>query len=90
MYISQIYKALIADTITEVLCLSTRASCGGNPYFSCLQVKARMQVAYGSMVSTGNIENMGDLTLRNITVNIGCSCSYLVPVMFQNVEEIAE
>ena len=83
------FNQFVSDTITEVMCLNAGQSCGGNPYFSCLQVKSRMQVAYGTIVSEGNHLDMVELTLRNITVNIGCSCSYVVPVMFRN-ENIVE
>ena len=47
-----------------------------------------MQVTYGLIMSnSGLVVEGGDisrLTLRNITVNIGCSCSYFVPIMFNS------
>ena len=49
------------------------------------------QVTYGIRVSEeGLLETEPELSLRNITVNIGCSCSYFVPVMFQDVSLVEE
>ena len=50
-----------------------------------------LQVTYGLITKDdGQIEVEGELTLRNITVNIGCSCSYFVPIMFQNTNMVEE
>ena len=47
-----------------------------------------LQVTYGLTVVEGRLEPAGDLTLRNITINIGCTCSYFVPFLFNTQSEM--
>jgi hypothetical protein len=56
----------IPQTITEIMCQQPSEVCGGNHAYQCRQIRSKMLVGYtegGSVVS-----------LRNNTVNIGCSC----------------
>ena len=49
------------------------------------------KVTYGiSVTEDGILVTEQELSLRNITVNIGCSCSYFVPIMFQDVNLVEE
>ena len=49
------------------------------------------KVTYGiSVTEEGILVTEQELSLRNITVNIGCSCSYFVPIMFQDVNLVEE
>ena len=59
----------IPETITEVVCDNPGNKCNNSPFFSCRQEKTKMEVAYRKTID-GNLE----VNLRNITVNIGCSC----------------
>ena len=59
----------IPDTITEVMCENSGTKCNNSPFFSCRQEKTKMEVAYRRTV-----DNNLEVNLRNITVNIGCSC----------------
>jgi len=72
----------IPETITEVLCHEAGATCGGSQYYSCKQMKAKMLVAHAEPVVL--VDGGSDWRLRavrNITINIGCSCVYREPVM---------
>ena len=40
-------------------------------------------MTYGLRATEEGIVLDGELSVRNLTVNIGCSCSYFVPIMFQ-------
>ena len=45
-------------------------------------------MTYGITVSEeGVLVTEQELSLRNITVNIGCSCSYFVPILFNTQRE---
>ena len=66
-------------------------------YFFITHLKRRAEiinvfkVTYGITVSEdGVLVTEQELSLRNITVNIGCSCSYFVPIMFQDVNLVEE
>ena len=49
------------------------------------------QVTYGFKVSEdGIIQTDGEIGARNISVNVGCSCSYFLPIMFQSADLIEE
>merc|ERR1711976_921937 len=54
--------------ISEVMCRSRSASCGGNPFYRCRQLTSRMDVAYT------NSSTSAVLYRRNIEVGIGCAC----------------
>ena len=64
------------ETITEILCHNPGEKCGGSNYYNCKQMKAKM------LVGTTDLE-WRVRTLRNITINIGCSCVYREPVILQ-------
>ena len=72
---SQILKVnFVSETLTEIYCDNPGSSCSKSKLFSCKQDKARMEVAF---TSSSSYEDGGELrirSVRNITVNIGCSC----------------
>ena len=68
-YKINIVQGRIPETITEVLCENPGNKCNNSPFFSCRQEKRKMEVAYRR-----TIDNNLEVNLRNITVNIGCSC----------------
>ena len=59
----------IPESITEVMCENQGTKCNNSPFFECHQEKRKMEVAYRR-----TIDNNIEVNLRNITVNIGCSC----------------
>ena len=61
---------IASEIITEILCHSAGETCGGSEYFSCKQMKTRMMVAHTDQAS------WTVRTMRNITINTGCSCVY--------------
>ena len=56
----------IPQTFTEIMCQQPSNTCGGNHAYTCRQIRSKMLVGY---TEGGNI-----VSLRNNTVNIGCSC----------------
>ena len=59
-------KNRIPETITEIICKQPDTQCGGNYAYQCRQIRSKILVGY----TEG--ENLMDL--RNMTMNIGCSC----------------
>ena len=64
----------ILETITEILCHAPGDTCGGSDFYNCKQMKAKMLVGHTD-------REWRVRTLRNITINIGCSCVYREPVL---------
>ena len=56
----------IPETITEIICKQPDTQCGGNYAYQCRQIRSKILVGYTED------ENLMDL--RNMTMNIGCSC----------------
>jgi len=50
-------------------------------YYSCKQMKAKMLVAHTEPVLVDDSYDWRVRAVRNITVNIGCSCVYRAPVL---------
>jgi len=50
-------------------------------YFSCKQMKSKMLVAHTDPVLVEDSYDWRFRAVRNITVNIGCSCVYRAPVL---------
>jgi len=73
--------ARIPETITEVICHSAGERCGGSMYYSCKQMKSKMLVAHTEPVLVEDSYDWRVRAVRNITVNIGCSCVYRAPVL---------
>ncbi|XP_023335639.1 uncharacterized protein LOC111706923 [Eurytemora carolleeae] len=71
----------IPETITEVLCHEAGETCGGSQYYSCKQMKAKMLVAHAEAVQYEDQVDWRLRAVRNITINIGCSCVYREPVL---------
>ena len=71
----------ILETITEVLCHNTGGTCGGSDFYACKQMRAKMMVAHTEPLVTGDHYDWRVRNVRNITVNIGCSCVYREPLM---------
>ena len=67
-------QKLFSETITEILCYNPGGRCGGSNYYNCKQMKAKMLVGHTD-------KEWRVRTLRNITINIGCSCVYREPVL---------
>ena len=67
-------RNISAETITEILCHNPGERCGGSNYYNCKQMKAKMLVGHTD-------REWRVRTLRNITINIGCSCVYREPVL---------
>ena len=65
-----------------MLCLSGGERCGGSEYYDCKQMKAKMLVGHTEPVLEGNLYDWRVRNIRNITVNIGCSCVYREPVLW--------
>ena len=74
---------MLSETITEVLCHSPGETCGGSEYYNCKQMKAKMLVAHTEPVIAGDYYDWRVRNVRNITINIGCSCVYREPVLLQ-------
>jgi hypothetical protein len=51
------------------MCEKSGTKCNNSSFFMCRQEKSKMEVAYKK-----EIGNTMEINLRNITVNIGCSC----------------
>ena len=73
--------ARIPETITEVLCHSTGEKCGESNFYACKQMKAKMLVAYTEPVLAGDQYDWRVRSVRNVTINIGCSCVYRQPLL---------
>ena len=72
MFVSKsIYHFPFSETITEVFCDNPGASCSKSKMFTCKQEKNRMEVAF---YNTDESDNKIIRTVRNVTVNVGCSC----------------
>ena len=61
----------IPEVITEVYCDKPHSRCHKEKMFLCVQEKARLEVAYVQR-RPGRLDVR---SVRNITVNIGCSCA---------------
>ena len=72
--------ARIPETITEVLCHNTGEKCGESNFYTCKQMKAKMLVAHTEPVLAGGQYDWRVRSVRNITINIGCSCVYREPL----------
>ena len=70
----------ILETITEVLCLKIGSKCGGSEFYTCKQMKSKMLVAFTEPVLSGDTYDWRVRSVRNVTVNMGCSCVYRAPV----------
>ena len=57
-----------------MLCHANGEKCGGTELYACKQMKTNMTVAYTKMVEVGDHYDMMVWDMRNITINIGCSC----------------
>ena len=60
------------ESLTEIYCDNPGASCNGTKFFTCQQDKTRLEVAF--VERRGEAEEVRVRSVRNITVNIGCSC----------------
>ena len=75
LHMSQILKVnFVSETLTEIYCDNPGGSCSKSKLFSCKQDKARMEVAFTSSSSNEDGGELRIRSVRNITVNIGCSC----------------
>ena len=72
----------MSETITEILCLGGGERCGGSDYYDCKQIKAKMLVGHTEPVLEGDLYDWRVRNIRNITINIGCSCVYREPVFW--------
>ena len=61
---------LLSESLTEIYCDNPGASCNGTKFFTCQQDKTRLEVVFVERRD----EEVIVRTVRNITVNIGCSC----------------
>ena len=68
----------ILETITEILCHEPGDTCGGSDFYNCKQMKAKMLVGHAD-------QELKVRSLRNITINIGCSCVYREPVLLNHI-----
>ena len=68
----------ILETITEILCHAPGDTCGGSDFYNCKQMKAKMLVGHAD-------HELKVRSLRNITINIGCSCVYREPVLLNHI-----
>ena len=60
----------LSESLTEVFCDNPGARCNGTKFFTCQQDKTRLEVVFVERRE----EEVRVRTVRNITVNIGCSC----------------
>ena len=73
--------ARIPETITEVLCHSPGEKCGGSDFYTCKQMKAKMLVSHTESVLVDDHYDWMVRSVRNVTINIGCGCVYMEPVL---------
>ena len=64
------------ETITEILCATRGDKCGGSEFYTCKQMKTKMMVAHTEPVLVEDHYDWRVRTVRNVTINIGCSCVY--------------
>ena len=65
------WNSFVTGKITEVICVNSGGICGssnGRSQFTCRQMKSKIEVGYYD-----ESEKIFAL-IRNITINIGCSC----------------
>ena len=82
--------SFVSETITELLCNKPGATCGAISLFSCKQMKSLMEVAYKTSNSTESeqsqdIEESQQLQMANITINSGCSCTVMIPILYNKM-----
>jgi hypothetical protein len=70
-----------------MLCLVGGERCGRSEYYDCKQIKAKMLVGHTEPVLEGNLYNWRVRNIRNITINIGCSCVYREPVLWNEFSQ---
>ena len=68
----KINNMFFPESLTEIYCDNPGASCNGTKFFTCQQDKTRLEVAF--VERRGEAEEVRVRSVRNITVNIGCSC----------------
>ena len=64
-------RVIFSESISEIFCDRPGSRCNGSKLFTCRQDKTRLEVVF---VERRGVEEVSVRTVRNITVNIGCSC----------------